>query len=337
MLQKIDRLLINLPPGFFTAPQLEPTFARLEALAATVTKTSCNAADEILPYLREADAILMWSWPRLTPKLLDQCPRLRFSANLDITQAGAKTLLERGVPVSVGRRGFSPAVSEMALTLLLATLRRTSTYHAAMWAGTEPWVARFPDDIPPDELQLTGRRVGIIGFGAIGQRLAELLEPFRCDIRIHDPFLPDAVAERFGVRNGSVDDLVAHSEAVVLCAAANAGTRHVLEARHIDALMPGAALVNVSRSALVDGAALLARLQRGDLYAALDVFDQEPLPADAPLRSLPNVYLTPHRAGGVWESVVRIVAYLGDDLEAFVTGNERRHALTEAQISSLDA
>ncbi|MBC8103440.1 MAG: hypothetical protein H7Z41_12755 [Cytophagales bacterium] len=330
-------LLVNLPPGFFSASQLVPTFARLDTLAETVTKTSCNNAVEILPYLREADAVLMWSWPKLTPALLDQCPRLGFSANLDISQQGARVLLERGIPVSVSRRGFSPAVAEMALTLLLATLRRTSGYHAALWAGTETWVSRFPEEIPAEERQLTGRRVGIIGFGAIGQRLAELLVPFHCEIAVHDPFLPDGVAERFGVRNGSVDDLVRHSEALVVCAAANAGTRHVLEAGHLEALLPGTVLVNVSRAALVDSDALLARLQRGDLFAALDVFDQEPLPADSPLRVLPNVYLTPHRAGGIWESVVRIVDYLADDLQAFAQGKELRHALAESQISSLDA
>lgn len=335
MPDKID-LLVNLPAGFFTHPDLADAFTRLDTLA-NVRKTSCNAADEILPHLQTADAVLMWSWPKITDEMLDRCPRLRFFAHLDVTQSMAKTLLGRGLPVSVAKRAFSPAVAEMALTLILSTLRRTPTFQAAMWAGHEEWVSQFPDDIDPHERQLTGRRVGLIGFGGIGQRLAELLAPFRCDIRVHDPYLPDAVAERFGVRNVSVDDLATHAEVLVLCAAANAGTRAILEARHIAALAPGAVLVNVSRASLLDGDALLARLRRGDLYAALDVFDREPLPADDPLRRLPNAYLTPHRAGGVIESVQRLLAYLTDDLEAFLEGRERRHPLDEAMIASLDA
>jgi phosphoglycerate dehydrogenase-like enzyme len=95
--------------------------------------------------------------------------------------------------------------------------------------------------------------------------------------------------------------------------------------------------VNVSRASLVNGGALLARLRRGDIYAALDVFDREPLPADSPLRSLPNVYLTPHRAGGIMESVVRLLDFLTEDLCAFASGSDRRHALTDALIPSLDA
>jgi phosphoglycerate dehydrogenase-like enzyme len=330
------KLLINLPPGFFDNPALTEPFARLDAFAET-RRTSHNRADEIAADLAWADAILMWSWPKLTPELLDGAPNLRFSANLDITQDGGRILMERSIPVSVARRGFSPAVAEMALTLILSSLRRTPSHQAAMWAGSETWVQKFPDEIDPDERQLTGRCVGLIGFGGIGQRLAQLLAPFACDIKVHDPYLPSEIAARAGVENVSVEELVRHSEVLVVCAAANEGTKAILRAEHIDALAPRSVLVNVSRASLMDNDALLARLQRGDLYAALDVFEKEPLPADSPLRTLPNVYLTPHRAGGILESVRRLLDYLADDLEAHFAGRERKHALTEAMLPSLDA
>ena len=135
----------------------------------------------------------------------------------------------------------------------------------------------------------------------------------------------------------SLEALVADAEVLVLCAATNAGSKHLLNAGHIAALPRGTVFVNVARAALVDGDALLARLSRGELYAALDVFDREPLEADSPLRGLPNVYLTPHRAGGVMSSVDRIVSYLTDDLRAHFGGGERAHALTENQLPMLDA
>ena len=108
-------LLVNLPAGFFAVPSLAPVFARLEALGE-VRRTSCNAADEILPHLAWADAVLMWSWPGLTHELLDQCPRLRFCTHLDIQQENARVLLQRGLPVSLGRRGFSPAAARLVAT-----------------------------------------------------------------------------------------------------------------------------------------------------------------------------------------------------------------------------
>ena len=328
-------LLVNLPPGFFTLAALEPTFARLELLAE-VRRASCNGEDEILPHLREADAVFMWSWPRLTDALLAQCPRLRFAAFLDVRQPDGKRLLERGMPVSLAKRAFSPAVAEMALTLILATLRKIEPYQAAMRRGTEGWVTRFPDALDPDERELTGRKVGIVGLGGVGQRLAELLAPFRCDLQTYDPYLPDEIAARFGATKVSLDALAARSEVLVLCAAANVESKHLLTARHIEALPPRAILINVARASLVDESALRARLERGDLYAALDVFDKEPLPADSFLRTLPNAFLTPHRAGGTIASVQRLIAYLADDYEAFLSGVERRHALTPVMLPALD-
>jgi len=329
-------LLVNLPSGFFSAPILQPIWQRLENIAR-LRLVSCDSIPEIAPLLRDADAVLMWSWPQLTPALLDECPRLRFSANIDILQSGAKVLWERGIPISVGRRGFSPAVAEMALGLMLAALRRTPNHHAEMWQNRESWVTKFPDDIDVRERQLSGRRVGIIGFGGVGQRLAQLLAPFQCDLKIHDPFLPAAVAEKFGVENIALDELVAHAEILVLCAAAKTGSKHLLQRQHIEALAPDTILVNVARSSLVDNAALLARLQRGDLSAAMDVFEREPLPVDSPFRALPNAYLSPHRAGGIWESVERIIEYLADDLAAWHRGDARSYALTAAMIDTLDA
>ena len=179
-------LLINLSEGFFRLPALAPVFESLRAVA-DVRQGSWESEEELLPQLQWANAVLMWSWPRLTDQLLDQCPNLRFCAHIDLSQATARTLLARGLPVSVSRSGFSPAVSEMALTLILSTLRRTPTHQARMGQGTERWVRRFPEEIDPDERQLTGRRVGLVGFGAIGQRLAELLAPFACDLRCPRP------------------------------------------------------------------------------------------------------------------------------------------------------
>jgi phosphoglycerate dehydrogenase-like enzyme len=335
MAAKIN-LLVNLPAGFYRAPALRPVFARL-ARMARVRKRSHDTADQIRPDLAWADAVLMWSWPALTDDLLDAAPRLRFAGQLDVSQAAARVALGRGLAVSTTRGAWSPAVAEMALALALATLRKVSDYHAAMRRGAEKWVRVFPTDIDPEERQLTGRPVGIIGFGAVGRRLAELLAPFACrPLRVYDPFVSADVAARYGARPGRLRDLVRGSDVVVLCAASNAGTRHLLARREIAALRRGAVLVNVARAALVDTAALVARLRRGDLYAAIDVFDAEPLPRGSPLRRLPNAYLTPHRAGGVMESVVRIVGWLADDLENHLARRPLRYPLTAAMLPALD-
>lgn len=186
----------------------------------------------------------------------------------------------------------------MALALMLSGLRKLSDYHAAMRNGTEAWVEQMPGDVDPLERELTGQPVGIVGFGQIGQRLAQLLAPFYPELRIYDPFVPATVAEEYGARQVSLRDLISQSNVVVLCVANTAEARHLIDRDLIDVLRPNAVLVNVGRSMLIDMPALIERLERGDLIAMLDVFDREPLAPDSPLRRLPNAYLTPHRAGG---------------------------------------
>lgn len=329
-------ILVNLPAGFFSQPELSAIFGRLRQMG-DVRFTSHNKADEIRHDLSWANAVIMWSWPMLTDDLLETAPNLKFLGHIDIRQAAARVALDRGLAVSVSRHGFSPAVAEMALALILTSLRRTSNFHSQMAMGSETWVKTFPTDIDTRERELTGRSVGVIGYGRVGRRLVELLTPFQCSVRIFDPFVkPEMVATSGSVSVG-LDEMISESDVVVLCAASNPSTDHLIGEREIGLLRRDALFVNVARAALVDTDALIARLKQGDVIAAIDVFDKEPLEDDSPLRALPNVYLTPHRAGGIIPSVQRTLSYLVDDLEAYMDGRDRQHALTEALLPGLDA
>ena len=331
---KKTRLLINLPPTFFTVPQLRPYLNRLRKLA-TVRTRSYNTPEEILPDLKWADVVLMWSWPQISDAMLDQCPQVTYIGQLSATQQQARVCLKRNLPLSDTRHAWSPSVSEMALTLMLAGLRQTSAYHTAMRAGTEKWVNDFPSDIDPLERQLAGRTVGIAGFGRIGQRLAELLAPFHVKLLIYDPFLPVAVAKQYNAQPVPVLQLARESEVLVLCAANTKQSEHLLNRKAVMALRKNSVLVNVGRSSLVDMPALLERLKRNDMVAMLDVFDKEPLEADSPLRKLPNAFLTPHRAGGLYSSLERGLTMLTDDLVAHLNGQPRRYNVTGKILPSL--
>jgi phosphoglycerate dehydrogenase-like enzyme len=328
-------ILVNLPTGFFSHAALKPQFDRLTRMGE-LRCTSHNTADEIRGDLAWAQAVIMWSWPKLTTDLLDAAPGLKYRGHIDIDRTAAEIALKRTTPISQSRGGWSPSVSEMALTLILACLRRTSEYHHDMRDGREPWVRDFPTDIDPRERQLTGRSVGIVGFGRIGRRLAGLLQPFHVQLKVCDPYVGDDALAPFNAARVTIDQLCEQAEIVVLCAAANDGTTHLINRDRIRRLRPNAVLINVARAALVDTEALVERLKQGDLIAAVDVFDVEPLPADSPLRRLPNLYLTPHRAGGVIESVERCVAWLIDDLEAVLQGKPQRNPLLAAMLPALD-
>lgn len=329
-------ILVALPDeGFLKHPVVAPSLARLANLGE-VRSAWRNAEQDLPDHWGWAEAAICWWWPLLKESDIAAASRLRFLGRIDINLSGAKNSLERGIAVSCSRRGWSPAVAEMALGLILSTLRRISDHHARMRAGTEVWVQQFPGDIDPTERELTGRRVGIIGFGGVGRRLAELLQPFHTDLRVVDPHIPDASVKALGGRQVSLAELVRESDVIVLSAAASGETRHLLGPEEIDAMPTNALLVNVARSSLVDTAALVRRLERGDLFAAIDVFDREPLEADAALRRLPNAFLSPHRAGGILASVQRVIDWLVDDLELFASGQPLRHPLTKEMLSGLD-
>jgi D-3-phosphoglycerate dehydrogenase / 2-oxoglutarate reductase len=332
MSEKIS-LLVNLPPTFFTHAQLHKHWQRLEGFA-DLRKTSYNEIGEMEPDLPGTQAIIMWGSPVLEAEHLRKTGGLRFMGQINSTKRTVQACLDLSIPISETRACWSPAVAEMALLLALDGLRRVSEYHCAMRTGVEAWVNDFPADIDARERQLTGRRVGLVGFGGIGQRLAELLQPFHVDLMTYDPYIPEAVIQEHGARRTDLDELVSSSEVLVLCATNQESARGLLNRQRINALAKDAVLVNIGRSMLVDMPALEERLRRGDLVAMLDVFDQEPLQADSPLRSLPNTYLTPHRAGGLMESVERALDWLTGDLQACLEGRPLRYAVTGAMLPS---
>ncbi|MDX2111644.1 MAG: NAD(P)-dependent oxidoreductase [Verrucomicrobiota bacterium] len=328
-------ILINLPGDFFIQPELKAAFARI-ASHGTVRQTSSNTPDEIAADLKWADVVFMWSWPVLDEALLNRAGTLDYVGHIDISQRGAQAELAKGIPISTSRAGFSPAVAEMALGLILNSLRRISDYHAAMRSATESWVKAFPKDINPLERQLTGLTVGIVGLGQVGRRLAHFLKAFEVKLKVVDPFVPESVITQYNGERMGLEPMIECCDVVVLCAASNEGTTRLINADRIARFRPNSILVNVARAALVDYAALAERLQQGDLIAALDVFDVEPLPADSVLRTLPNTYLTPHRAGGLISSVQRNLDWLIEDYEALLANKSRKYAVTEAMIPALD-
>ena len=326
--KKKIRLLFNLAEHFYTDPLYTGFFQRL-AKHADIRKRSWRTVEEITGDLAWAQEVIMWWYPTFTDEVLSAAKDLRFVGHINNLRPMAEAELRRGLSVSEARRGFSPAVAEMALTLMLAGLRQTSRHHIAMRQGAESWCQY------PHERQLAGRSVGIVGFGGIGQRLSELLAPYQCTVRTYDPFLPRPVAAKFGARMVPLMELIKNSEVVVLCAANSREAAHLMGPKQIAALQENAVLVNVGRSMLIDMPALAERLKRGDLIAMLDVFDKEPLEDDSIFRTLPNTYLTPHRAGGIPESYLRILTMLADDFDAWRTGKKRKYALTEKDLTSI--
>jgi phosphoglycerate dehydrogenase-like enzyme len=242
-----------------------------------------------------------------------------------------EALEARGVPVIDYTRGAAPSVAETALALTLCALRRIPMWHDTL-AGREPMrdfpVGQFCDDPNYVNGTLATKRVGVIGLGQIGRRVAEYCLAFEASVMGYDPFLPRELAESWGVEPVDVDRLVDAAEIVVVCVPPTPSARHLLDRARIARLRPGAIVVVVTRAHAVDMDALRERIVAGELVGAFDVYDEEPLPIDDPLRGRPNVVHLPHIAGRTVDHSTRSADLIADDFARIWRGEPPRSALS---------
>nr|WP_295744947.1 NAD(P)-dependent oxidoreductase [uncultured Acidocella sp.] len=204
---------------------------------------------------------------------------------VDLTAAKARNLT---VVRAAGAN--APAVAEHTLALLLACLKQLPAIAAGMREGKWEKSTRITRD-------LNGLVLGIVGYGAIGRRVATLASAFGAEILAYDPYLPQGALSGPGERSTDLNAMLARCEALSMHCPLNAETRHMIGATELALLPKGAVLVNAARGGVVDEAALLAALDAGQIAAAgIDVFETEPVQIDNRLRTHPQVIATPHVA-----------------------------------------
>lgn len=272
--------------------------ARYNDLGRTPTE------EELRARIADVDAcITTWGAPRFTPEVIEAAPQLKIIAHAagTVKPYASEAVFARGIVVTSAAPVIARCVGEMALMLSLASLRNLTRYDRAL-KQDRAWEV---EGLAESET-LRGQRVGLIGFGSTAREFAALLAPFGVELLCFDPHVDGAVLERFGARPAELDEILTTCRVISLHAASVPATRHLLNAERLRRIPEGAVLINTARGALIDTAALVEELKTGRFSAALDVFDpDEPLPADHPLRDLPNVILTPHVSGPVrsryWE------------------------------------
>lgn len=292
-------------------------------------------SSDLAARIGEFDVVITgWGSPVFTADVLAAAPRLRLVAHSagSIKAMLPGDALSRGFMVTTAAAAMGVPVAEMALLLTLMALRPVYRLDAGMKAG-ETWDALKPHG-SGDELAV--QRVGLVGAGHTGRHFARMLRGLGVDTHVYDPFLTPERAVAMNVeRSGSLDELLRGCRVVSLHAPSTPQTHHMIGATQL-ALMPdGAILVNTARSWLIDTDALLAELRAGRLTAALDVFDQEPLPTDSPLRALPNVILTPHVASHTRATYLRQGDVTVEEVERFARGEPLRFTVTAEMLATM--
>jgi phosphoglycerate dehydrogenase-like enzyme len=264
----------------------------VEARAEVTVHTTRLRGDALLAAISDANAIVVVR--DRTPFKAELIAKL---ANLKCfiftgarnTQLDMEAMKARGIPVGCTEMGESKAsTTEIAWALILAAAKRFESYTGLVRKGA--W-----RDGGPLPAVLAGERLGLVGFGGIGARVGKVGLAFGMEVVTWSPHMTPERAAAGGAKAVSLEELLSTSKVVSLHLVPSPETRKLIDAKRMATMRPDSILVNTARSALIDMAALPAALDAGrPAIAALDVFDDEPLPAQFPLATRDDVVLTPH-------------------------------------------
>jgi D-3-phosphoglycerate dehydrogenase / 2-oxoglutarate reductase len=299
-------LLVLIP---MSADALERIVERYDLLYAP---DAGKRAIEIAARGASVQAVLTHGTVGLTAADIDAMPKLTLICvlgagheNVAIAQAQA-----RGIAVGTGAGTNDDCVADHAMALLLATVRNVPPFDRACRAGV------WRDALAPQPM-VSHKRLGIVGFGAIGRRIARRGAGFEMAIGVHSRTRRDDLP---GAWFDSVIALAQWCDYLVVATPGGAGTRHLIDAAVLAALGPSGYLVNIARGSVVDTAALTEALRAGRIRGAgLDVYESEPAPPAA-LLGFDNVVLTPHVAGTSPETLAATLQRFLDSAERHFTG-----------------
>jgi phosphoglycerate dehydrogenase-like enzyme len=295
-----------------------PTRARWEALGHLVVHDRGRMPDEVVEaHLPKACAII--GQTPMDAERIARASNLRAIVNVEgnfLPNVDYEACFRRGIHALVASPVFAAPVAEAALAMAIDLARGIGTADRAMRAGTEAY------DLASnrDSFSLVGADVGVIGLGDLGRELLRLLAPFGCRVRAYDPWLPDLIVRRHGAQPCDLRELLRASRVVFVFAAATSENRAMLRRAELELLAPGSVLLLMSRAAVADVDAIVDLATAGRLRAAIDVWPEEPVPADHPARAVDGLLLSPHRAGGMPEAFKEIGRLVAADLELVLRG-----------------
>jgi phosphoglycerate dehydrogenase-like enzyme len=282
--------------------------------------------------LEQETAIDVWIPDPYTPKALKVWPYLRGVKLVLSLMAGTEWIRPTVGPdvlICSGRGAHSVSTAEWVLTAILTMLRHVPFYVSVQ--ESEVWKRRFEMPMlyaeitgdkralypPVMQEELTGKRVLLVGHGSIGQQIERLLGPF--DVELTRVARTARETPRVHAVN-ELDALLPEAEIVILILPLTPESRHLIGKRQFERMRQGTLVVNAARGAVVDTDALVEALESGQIRAAVDVTDPEPLPLGHPLWSCPNVYITPHVAGSTPEFSRRAMQVAADELRRYMKG-----------------
>jgi len=286
--------------------------------------------DEVSGKIEGADVLLSLGFP-IDSRMINAGKRLKMIQTMVVgyENIDVKTATEGGILVCNVAESNAESVAEFALALMLAVARRITTLDRLVREGKERLF------MGEGQTMLWGKTLGIVGFGAIGRRVAlkgRLALNMR--LQVYDPFVVPEQADMFGGKLVDLDTLLRESDVISLHSSLSEQTRHMIGERELGLMKSTAILINTARGALVDEAALIKHLKEGKILGAgLDVFEKEPISPDNPLRKMENVVLSPH-SGTAKEAETKMFQTAVDNVTKFILDGRAFRVVNPKAIKS---
>ncbi|MEM3403018.1 MAG: phosphoglycerate dehydrogenase [Nitrososphaeria archaeon] len=285
---------------------------------AQIDRKPVSSREETISAVKNYDGIILGN-EKLDREVILAAERLKIIARhgVGVDNIDVEAATEKGIVVTYTPLANSDSVAEYAVMLVLASLRQFQKVTKEMLNGN--WI-RFLGH------ELMDKTVGIVGFGAIGRRVAKKLSGFSVRLIVYDPYVEEEEIRKCGVEPVSLETLLSSSDVVTLHLSLTNETKNLINDSRIKLMKKSAFLINTSRGGIIDEPALVNALRSGCIAgAALDVFEQEPLSKDSPIHKLDNVILSPHMANFTIEALSRMDMMNAKDLELFFKGQRPIH------------
>ncbi|HET6487017.1 MAG TPA: hydroxyacid dehydrogenase [Spirochaetia bacterium] len=284
---------------------------------------------------RRAEIVVSgWDTPMVDAAVLAASPGLKLVAHAagSIKPMMSPEAWQRGVRVTGASSAIAIGVAEFCVAMMLTAAKRVYWFSQRTRQGH--W--NRTDEAYGPALEIYHQKVGIIGASQVGRHLIKLLQSFDCEVLVYDPYWTRERLQALGARKvDTVDEIFTECRVVSLNAPTTKETEGMIRGRHFAMLREGSVFVNTARGILINQDEMVEQLRRGRFVACIDVTTPEPLPVDHPLRTLPNVILTPHEAGAMAENLMRIGEFIADEVERYAAGAPLVGEVKQSQLDTI--
>lgn len=278
--------------------------------------------------LKSFDAVIV-GVQKITREMLENSSiKIIAKHGVGIDNIDLQAATELGIPVTITPNANAVSVAELTIGLIFALARKLVELHKTLYEKRQ-----FISFVG---VELLGKTLGVVGFGAIGREVAKRAVCLGMRVLVYDPYVQEESLQQIGAEKVELDELLKQSDFVSLHVPLNESTRNLIDRNKISLMKKTAYLINTARAGVISEAALIEALKNGQIAgAALDVFEPEPLPADSPLFDCPNLILTPHVGAHTFEAILRMNMMAAESIVDFFNGKIPKYVVNNFVVEKL--